>query len=78
MAAFVGGLPDDLIKMFTELEINTEQMLSDMVAAGAAVVESNVNAKYRETLKKSLMVTTLGLQKYIRLRATTVLTAKYK
>lgn len=54
MAAFVGGLPDDLIKMFTELEINTEQMLSDMVTAGAAVVESNVNAKMPRDFKKVL------------------------
>lgn len=54
MAAFVGGLPDDLIKMFTELEINTEQMLSDMITAGAAVVEANVNAKMPRDFKKVL------------------------
>ena len=54
MAAFVGGLPDDLIKMFTDLEKDTEQMLSDMVTAGAAVVEANVNAKMPRDLKKAL------------------------
>ena len=54
MAAFVGDMPDDLIKMFNELEKNTEQMLSDMVKAGAAVVEANVNAKMPRDLKKVL------------------------
>lgn len=54
MAAFVGGMPDDLIKMFTELELNTEKMLSDMVTAGAQVVEANVNAKMPKDLKKAL------------------------
>ena len=54
MAAFVGGMPDDLIKMFSELEKNTEQMLSDMVKAGAQVVEANVNAKMPRDLKKVL------------------------
>ena len=54
MAAFVGGLPDDLIKMFSDLEKDTEQMLSDMVTAGAKVVEANVNAKMPRDLKKVL------------------------
>ena len=54
MAAFVGGLPDDLIKMFEDLEKDTEQMLSDMVIAGAAVVEANVNAKIPRDFKKVL------------------------
>lgn len=54
MAAFVGGMPDDLIKMFSELEKNTEQMLADMVTAGARVVEANVNAKMPRDLKKVL------------------------
>ena len=47
-------MPDDLIKMFSELEKNTEQMLSDMVKAGAQVVEANVNAKMPSDLKKVL------------------------
>ena len=54
MAAFVGGLPDDLIKMFSDLEKDTEQMISDMVTAGAKVVEANVNAKMPRDLKKVL------------------------
>lgn len=54
MANFVGGLPEDLIKMFTALEKDTEQMLGDMVTAGAKVVEGNVNAKMPRELKKAL------------------------
>ena len=52
MAAFVGGMPDDLIKMFTALELNTEQMLADMVAAGADVVKANVDAKMPKEFAK--------------------------
>lgn len=63
MAAFVGGMPDDLIKMFSELEKNTEQMLSDMVKAGAEAVESNVNAKMPRELKKALNGNNLKISK---------------
>lgn len=51
MANFVGGLPTELIKMFEELETNTEQMLADMVSAGADVVKQNVAAKLPSELK---------------------------
>ena len=52
MAAFVGGMPDELIKMFTALELNTEQMLADMVTAGADVVKANVDAKMPKDFAK--------------------------
>ena len=45
MARFDASLPDDLIKLFEELEINTEQMLGEMVTAGAEVARANVWAK---------------------------------
>lgn len=54
MANFTGGMSEDLIKMFTDLELNTEQMLSDMVRAGAEVVYNNVNAKLPKEFKKVL------------------------
>ena len=54
MAQFVGGLPDDLIKLFTELEINTEQMLGEMVQAGAEVARANVWAKMPRAFADSL------------------------
>lgn len=61
MAAFVGGMPDELIKMFTQLEKNTEQMLADMVSAGADVVKENVDAKmpkeFAKVAKQNVKVT---------------------
>ena len=45
MARFDASLPDDLIKLFEELEINTEQMLGEMVTAGAEVARANIWAK---------------------------------
>lgn len=55
MAAFVGGLPDDLIKLFETLEIETEQMLGEMVTAGAEVARANVDAKMPRKLRAGLM-----------------------
>ena len=52
MASSVGGLPTDLIKMFETLEVNTDQMLSDMVKEGAQVVKANVEAKMPKNLSK--------------------------
>ena len=45
MARFVGGLPDDLIKTFQDLDINTEKMLGEMVEVGAEVARANIWAK---------------------------------
>ena len=54
MARFMGELPDDLIKVFQQLEINTEKMLGDMVTAGAEVTRRNVNQNMPASLKESL------------------------
>ena len=54
MARFVGGLPTDLLKTFEALELNTEQMLSDMVKEGAKVVEANVQAKMPKNLSRAI------------------------
>lgn len=54
MARFSGGLPTDLIKLFQELDINTEKMLGDMVEAGAEVALKNVKAKMPRTLREGL------------------------
>lgn len=54
MARFEGGLPDDLIKLFTELEINTEQMLGEMVTAGAEVAKANIWAKMPRSFSDAL------------------------
>ena len=54
MARFEGGLPDDLIKLFQELDINTEKMLGEMVEAGAEVARANVWAKMPRAFADSL------------------------
>ena len=51
MAKFVGGMDNELLKMFETLEKDTDKMLSDMVTAGAEVVKTNVNAKMPRQLK---------------------------
>jgi hypothetical protein len=63
MARFEGGLPDDLIKLFTELEINTEQMLGEMVQAGAEVARANVKAKMPPSLRAGLSENNIILTK---------------
>lgn len=54
MARFVGGLPDELIKEFTKLEINTPKMLGEMVQAGADVAKANIKAKMPTALREGL------------------------
>ena len=54
MARYDASLPDDLIKLFTELEINTEQMLGEMVTAGAEVARANVWAKMPQSFAAAL------------------------
>ena len=58
MADFKAELPDELIKMFDELAINTETMLGEMVKAGAEVAKSNVIAKMPKGLKDGLLKST--------------------
>lgn len=54
MARFESILPDDLIKQFEKLEINTEKMLGEMVEAGAEVARENIKAKMPTALRESL------------------------
>ena len=54
MANFVGGMPTDLIKMFEQLEIDTDKMLAEMVKAGAEVVQKNVNGKMPRALRDAI------------------------
>ena len=54
MARFSGGLPTDLIKVFEDLNINTEKMLGEMVEAGAEVALQNVRAKMPRNLRAGL------------------------
>lgn len=54
MARFSGGLPEDLIKLFKELEINTEKMIGEMTKAGAEVALDNIKAKMPKNLRAGL------------------------
>lgn len=54
MAKFVGELPNELIKQFETLELNTEKMLGEMVETGAEVARQNVEAKMPRALRESL------------------------
>ena len=54
MAKFVGGMDQDLLKMFETLEKDTDKMLSDMVSTGAEVVKTNCEAKMPRELKKAI------------------------
>lgn len=54
MARFEGALPDDLIRQFKALEINTREMFEEMTQAGAMVVMKNVKAKIPKGLAKSI------------------------
>ena len=45
MARFDEQLPTELIKQFETLELNTEEMLGEMVKAGAEIARQNIEAK---------------------------------
>lgn len=54
MARFTEQLPTELIKQFETLELNTENMLGEMVKAGAEVVRENIEAKMPDNLYYAL------------------------
>lgn len=54
MAKFTGELPNELIKQFETLELNTEKMLGEMVQAGAEVAEQNIRAKMPRAFAQAL------------------------
>ena len=63
MAKFFGELPNDLVKVFDEMETNAPEMMGKMCKAGATVVYNNVvknlgkSFKRTKTLLKGLKVT---------------------
>lgn len=63
MARFKAELPNDLLKVFEDLETNTPQMMGEMCQAGAKVVYNKVVANLgkafarTETLLKGLKIT---------------------
>ena len=53
MARFNAELPNDLIKMFDELETNAPEMMGEMCKAGATVVYNKVVANLGKVFKKT-------------------------
>lgn len=53
MARFKAELPNDLIKVFDELETNTPEMMGEMCKAGATVVYNKVVANLGKAFKKT-------------------------
>ena len=54
MAKFDLSLPNEIIKEFERLSVNTEKMLSDMVEEGARVSKNMVMAKMPSGLRESI------------------------
>lgn len=53
MAKFHQELPNDLMKVFEELETNCDEMFGEMCKAGATVVYNNVMTNMRKVFKST-------------------------
>ena len=53
MAKFEADLPTDLIKMFEELNVDTQKMLEEMTQEGAKTVLANVKANVPQSFHSS-------------------------
>lgn len=56
MAKFDVELPNDLIKEFSRLDIETEKMMGEMTKVGAKVVEKNILKNMPKSLKNSSII----------------------
>ena len=54
MAKFHSELPNDLIKVFEDLETNCDEMFGEMCKAGAEVVHNNVIANMKKVFKSTM------------------------
>lgn len=57
MARFEGELPNDLIKQFEKLQLDTEKMLEEMTKAGAETVYSNMKAAAPAAFRDHIRIT---------------------
>ena len=53
MAKFQSELPNDLIKVFEDLETNCDEMLGEMCEAGAEVVYNNALSNMKKAFKST-------------------------
>ena len=63
MAKFDAELPNDLMKQFETLEINTEKMLSSMTKVGAEVVYNKILSNIPKSFKNSEIMKCLKITK---------------
>lgn len=63
MARFEAGVTKDLIKIFEDLDINTEKMLGEMVEAGATTALNNIWSKMPKALRAGLNDSNIRLTK---------------
>lgn len=56
MAKFDVEIPDDLIKEFEKLDIDTEKMMGEMTKVGAKIVEKNILKNMPKSLKNSSVI----------------------
>lgn len=63
MARFEEELPNDLIKMFQDLDQDSEKMMGEMTRAGAEVVYKNILKNIPKSLKNSEIMKCLKLTK---------------
>lgn len=53
MAQFKAELPNDLMKQLSDMERNSDKMMSEMVEAGSEVIYSNVKRNITKSFKSS-------------------------
>lgn len=63
MARFDAELPNDLIKMFEKLDVDTEKMLSSMTKVGAEVVYNKILSNIPKSFKNSEIMKCLKITK---------------
>ena len=63
MAKFKNELPNDLLQIFNNLNVNTEKMLGEMTKAGAEKVYSNVEKNVPSSFKDSDIMRCLEITK---------------
>lgn len=63
---FIVNLPTELIQTFEKLDLNTEEMMGEMVKTGAELVVDNLRAKMPKGLKEGLTDKNIGVSRVYR------------
>lgn len=76
MAKFDVELPDDLIKEFSRLDVETEKMMGEMTKVGAKVVEKNILKNMPKSLKNSSIISCLKTTKVYKTKSDDAINTK--